>query len=83
MSLGHGKRLLGDRYGTSGAYHPALTARLRALQHVTVVVGNNDAGVRDVVSDTGNDGVGVRDIMTNDGNGSIWIRCKFLLEPES
>ena len=53
----------------NGTYPLILTTRiLRALQYITMVVGNDGAGVRSVIPDAGNDSVGVRNIMMNGRN---------------
>ena len=65
-------------------YPLILTTRiLRALQWVTMAVGNDGGGVRDVIPDARNDGMGVRNGMTNGGSSYARVCCKFLLEPES
>jgi len=47
-----------------------LTTRiLRALHRVAMAVGNNGAGVCNVIPDTGNDGMGAFDIVVNSRSG--------------
>ena len=47
-----------------------------------MAVGNNDAGVHNLILDIGSDSVGVCDIMTNSRNGWICVYYKFPLEAE-
>ena len=64
----------------NGTYPLILTTRiLGPFQRVTMAVGNNDEGVRNLILDAGNDGVGVHDITVNGRNGCICVCCKSLL----
>jgi len=48
-----------------------------------MTVGNNGAGIHNVIPDVGDESVGVCDIMMNGGDGCICVFCKLLLEAES
>ena len=48
-----------------------------------MAVGNNGAGVHNVIPAARNEGAGVRDIMMNGRNRCICVYCKFLPEAES
>ena len=64
-----------------GTYLLILTTHiLGALQNFTMAVGNNDAGVHNVIPHARNESAGVCDIAMNARNGCIRPYCKFLLE---
>ena len=74
MSLGGLKRLLGDGWSANCTYPPILTTNiLRALRWVTIAVGNDGAGVFNVILDAGNDHVFVRDVIRNSRSGFICV----------
>ena len=59
-----------------------ITHVLGTFRYVTMNVGDNGEGIRDLIFDVESDGVAFHDVIMNGRNCCICVHCKSLLKAE-